>query len=86
MWNNPFTWFVVATLAVLLGVDMKKNPQSWRNIPLRFGDVCRSLYFWPGRLRDAHRYRPLHSHRNRSLPAFMATWHLLVVNNVASQR
>lgn len=68
-------WGLAAFFSILLVVDMVKNPQSWRNIPLRFGDSCRSLYFWPGRLGDAYRYTARHS-KSKPIPDYMSSWHL----------
>ena len=74
MVNTVIVAFAVV-LAILTGVDMAKNPQSYRNIPLRFGDACRSLYFWPSRLAGAYMYMPRHS-TSDPLPEFMRSWHL----------
>lgn len=58
---------------ILMGVDMVNNTQSYRNIGLRFGDGCRSLYFWPGRLVVASRYTGRHR-RHDPVSAFDRHW------------
>lgn len=64
---------ISAVATVLIGVDVTKNPQSYRNIGLRFGDGCRSLWFWPTRLSDAREYHGRHRLRD-PLPEFMRCW------------
>lgn len=72
-------WAAVAVVAtVLIGVDVAKNPQSYRNIGLRISDGCRVLWFYPMHLRVVRHYVPRHSlaERMNTLPDFMRTWHL----------
>lgn len=59
--------------AALIGVDVRKNPQSYRNIGLRFGDGCRNLWFWPARLSSAHGYVGRHRFGD-PIPDFMRHW------------
>lgn len=73
-------WVVVGVVgALLIGVDMAKNPQSYRNIGLRISDGCRVLWFWPMHFRTARNYVPRHSlaERLNTEPDFMRAWHLL---------
>jgi hypothetical protein len=72
-------WVIVGAFAsVLIGVDVRKNPQSYRNVPLRFGDTCRSLWFWPGNLVAAHAstYKPKHRKKDLAVPDYMRSWRL----------
>lgn len=69
-------WFWMSMgiiVSSLIGVDVAKNPQSYRNVGLRIGDGCRHLWFWPGRLGDAHAYYGRHR-RNDPVPSFMRHW------------
>jgi hypothetical protein len=67
-------WVVIGFIvSVLIGVDVAKNPQSYRNLGLRLSDGCRSLWFWPGRLNDTLGYHGRHR-RNDPLPDFMWCW------------
>lgn len=63
-------------LGILIGVDMIKNPQSYRNIALRLRDSYWQCYFYPGRVLHAYAHTPRHS-RSKPLPDFMRHWHLL---------
>lgn len=69
---------IAAVTTVLIGVDVAKNPQSYRNIGLRLSDGCRVLWFWPMHLRAVRGYVPRHSlaERLNMEPEFMRTWHL----------
>lgn len=68
-------WLIGSVIITsLIGVDVAKNPQSYRNIGLRFGDGCRHLWFWPGRLAGAREYHGRHR-RHDPLPSFMHSWH-----------
>ena len=72
-------WAAVGTLILtLIGVDVAKNPQSYRNIGLRISDGCRVLWFWPMHYRAARDNVPRHSlaERLNTKPDFMRTWHL----------
>lgn len=72
-------WIVVGTLTTaLIGVDVRKNPDSYRNVSLRFGDGCRSLWFWPGMLVAAHTspHKPKHRKKDLEVPDFMRSWRL----------
>ena len=77
MLNTLITAFAVL-LSVLIGVDMVKHPQSYRNIGLRISDGCRVLWFWPMHYRAVRRYVPRHSlaERMNTKPSYMNTWHL----------
>jgi hypothetical protein len=67
-------WGVISVIvSLLIGVDVVKNPQSYRNIGLRFGDSCRHLWFWPRRLIDAYLYEPIHR-KGHPVPEFMRGW------------
>ncbi len=73
---NLLQWTVLwgaVLITILIGVDVVKNPQSYRNIGLRFGDGCRHLWFWPGRLSDAHRYTGRHR-KHDAVSAFDRHW------------
>lgn len=74
MLNTLITGFAVF-LGILVGVDMVKNPQSYRNIMLRLRDGFWHCYFYPGRLAYAYVYTPRHS-RSKPVPDFMSHWHL----------
>lgn len=69
---------LAVVIATVIGVDVTKNQQSYRNIGLRIGDASRILWFWPMHLRTVRRYVPRHSlaERMNSTPGFMSSWHL----------
>lgn len=73
-------WIITAAslATVLIGADVRKNPQSYRDVPLRIGDICRSLWFWPGNLVAAHtsQYKPRHRKKDLAVPDFMRSWRL----------
>lgn len=64
---------VVAAVAVVIGIDMRRNFQSYRNFGQWVSDMYWSIGFavqnWPAALLKAHMYSPRHS-RHKTRPWF----------------
>jgi hypothetical protein len=88
MWTVMGIAFIVF-VATVIGMDVRRNPQSYRDLGLFFGDVYWTIYFWlkmwPAAVVKAHRYEPRHA--SSRLPGdklmftaaarqrFMSAWH-----------
>lgn len=74
-------WVIIGiAVTVMMSVDITVNRQSYRDLGLRIGDACRSLWFWPTRfvgwlkrLAYAHEYHG-HHRKNDPMPPFMRHW------------